>query len=246
MRLADYDIYQQDNIKPLIFGFCDEIYCLVITHSEIIINKLFKHDYPIVLNKIKLQDKETIAHISDAEFCDDRVFFCYLTSLGHITMNCVALPTDIDPQIHIESVLLNDSKSSFISNFNLLPNFIQMTKNMLSLSSDAPVVSQRRYTAEQNKLAKIQIKNLQRTCEDTFHFSLIATHGDNLIFGSFILQDKWHNEKSRYVKLQKQVYWELNIIDQIKQFDNTYISPQDPGKIEPTSIELLDFMPYLM
>jgi hypothetical protein len=102
--MRDYDIYAEDEVTPLLFEFCDEIYALVITHSEIIMNKLFKNDYPIILSKLELLEKESITNISKPEFWGDRVFFCYITSLGNITVNYVVLPTEIDPQVHIESV----------------------------------------------------------------------------------------------------------------------------------------------
>jgi hypothetical protein len=102
--LRDYDIYHQDELRPLIFEYCEEIYTVVITHSEIIMNKLFKNDYPFILSKIELNQKESIAHVSDPEFWGDKAFFCFLTTEGNITVNYLAMPTEIDPQIHIESI----------------------------------------------------------------------------------------------------------------------------------------------
>lgn len=237
--MRDYDIYHEDELQPLIFEFCEEIYALVITHSEIVMNKLFKNDYPIILSKIQLKDRETISHVSDPEFWGDRVFFCYLTNLGNITINYVVLPTEIDPQIHIESVQLNEFKKSLISSLKI-PNFIEMTKSLLFQSTE----DQNKDFRAPNQFSKIKIKHLERKCEDKFFFTFAAVHGDKFIHGAFYLQDKWHNEKSRYVKLEESSYWEIDLIDVIQKFDIGHLASNDFGKKDTPQIELFDFIPY--
>ena len=127
LKLNEYEIYSNDQVKPFIFEFSDEIYAIVLTHGEIVITKLFKNDYPVVLTKLSLGNKEFITSISDSEFSGDRVFLLYLTNLGNIALGYVALPTEIDPQFHSEIIHLSGSSSGL---FGSLVNF---TKSLLSL-----------------------------------------------------------------------------------------------------------------
>lgn len=230
MRLRDYDIYPEDEIKPIIFEFEEEIYVIVVTHSEIVLNKLFKNDYPIILNKISLEEKEVISHVSDAEFWGDRAFFCYITNIGNITVNWVALPTEIDPQIHIESVQLNEFSKSLIESLRI-QNFIQITKSFF-FNSDGDSKALR----VPNKLCRVKIKSLDRKCEDKYVLTLTAVHADKFIYGSFTLQDKWQTEKIRYVKLHKNTYWEIDLVSILSQFDQAHLAPKDLGKAHQPEI----------
>lgn len=201
-------------------------------------NKLFKNDYPLILNKIELSEKEVISHVSEATFWSDRAFFCYITNLGNITVNWVALPTEIDPQIHIESVQLTEFSNSLMDSLKI-PNFIQMTKSLLFSSE-----SDKKGLKVPNKLCLVKIKSLERKCEDKYALTLTAVHADKFIYGSFTLQDKWHTENNRYVKLEKNSYWEIDLVNIVSKFDQAHLAPNDLGKTDTPVIELFDYIPY--
>jgi hypothetical protein len=94
--------------------------------------------------------------------------------------------------------------------------------------------------------SKIKIKHLERKCEDKFYFTFAAVHNETFIHGAFYLQDKWHTEKQRYVKLEEVSYWELNLLEILQNFDEANLAFNDCGKKETPQIELFDFIPYQM